>query len=164
MHSSFIWKQIITVRNEVAKVMFLHLSVILFTGWGGLPQCMLGCHPPPGAGTPQDQAPPGSRHPPPPPEQRRLLLWTVRILLECILVTCLMFTARKRSLGQGNVFISVCDSVHRGGVSAPMHAEIHPPPLADTPNPLGYYGITSTSGRYASYCNAYLFILSFHSL
>ena len=103
-----------------------------------------------------DATPPpsGSRHPPP-PEQRRLLLWTVRILLECILVTCLMFTARKRSLGQGNVFISVCDSVH-GGVDTP--------PLVDTPNPLGYYGIRSTSGRYASYWNAYLFILSFHSL
>ena len=70
----------ITVRNEVAKVMFLHLSVILFTG--GLPQCMLGYHPlpkqappPPRAGTPWEKAPPragtptgtgtptGSRHP-----------------------------------------------------------------------------------------------------
>ena len=27
-----------------------------------------------------------------------------------------MFTARKRSLGQGNVFTPVCHSVHRGGV------------------------------------------------
>ena len=36
--------------NEVwSKVIFLHLFVILFTG--GLPQCMLGCHPP-GPGTP----------------------------------------------------------------------------------------------------------------
>ena len=41
---------IFTVRNKVAKVMFLHLSVILFTG-GGMPQCMLGCHP-------LEQAPP----------------------------------------------------------------------------------------------------------
>ena len=35
----------------------------------------------------------------------------VRILLECILVT-----ARKRSLGQGNIFTPVCHSVHGGGV------------------------------------------------
>ena len=52
--------------NEVAKVMFLHLSVILFTG--RLPQCMLGCHPrdhvPPGPGThPWDHAPPGTMCP-----------------------------------------------------------------------------------------------------
>ena len=51
-------------RNEVvAKVIFLHLSVILFTG-GVLPQCMLGYHPqtpdppwtpdPPGADTPRE--------------------------------------------------------------------------------------------------------------
>ena len=83
---------LITVRNEVAKVMFLPLSVILFTG--GLPQCMLGWYlldqtppgpgtpPPTGPGTPpryqappwdqaspqdqtpMDQAPPGTRHPP----------------------------------------------------------------------------------------------------
>ena len=56
--------------------MFLHVSVILFTG-GGLPQCMLGyppetgtppppgSRPPPQEQTPQDQAPPSSD----PPEQ-----------------------------------------------------------------------------------------------
>ena len=27
---------------------------------------------------------------------------------------CVFFTARKRSLGQSNVFTRVCDSVHRG--------------------------------------------------
>ena len=48
---------IFTVRNEVAKVMFLHLSVC--PRGGGLPQCMLGYH------TPLEQAPPGSRQPPP---------------------------------------------------------------------------------------------------
>ena len=58
----------------VAKVIFLHLSVILFTG--GLPQCMLGYH------TPPDQAdpPPGSRL------QHTVYERPVRILLECILV------------------------------------------------------------------------------
>ena len=43
-------------------------------------------------------------------------------------------------LGQGNVFTGVCDSVHRGGVSASVHAGIpHPPeqtPPERTP-PLG---------------------------
>ena len=56
----------------------------------------------------------------------------VRILLECILVVSniviIIFTARKRSLGQGNVFTPVCHSVHSG----------------------------HRSGRYVSYRNAYL--------
>ena len=82
-------------RNEVAKVMFLHLSVCLSTGGRGLPQCMLGYYPPPRAVTlpptrhPPGPAPPlGSRSPPGAgtPPSRRLLLRTVRILLECILV------------------------------------------------------------------------------
>ena len=65
---------LVTVCNDVAKVMFLHLSVC---PRGGLPQCMLGCHTPPGADTPRSR---------PPPHGTRLLLRTVRILLECILV------------------------------------------------------------------------------
>ena len=60
---------IITVRNEVAKVMFLHLSVshsVHRGEGGGLPQCMLGYHPL-GADTPRtrhplEQTPPGTRH------------------------------------------------------------------------------------------------------
>ena len=53
--------------NEVwGKVIFLHLSVILFTG-GGLPQCMLGYHPPgpcnpPKLCTPRPCTPPGTEH------------------------------------------------------------------------------------------------------
>ena len=89
---------IITVRNEVAKVTFLHVSVILSTG-GGV--CLSACW----DTTPHEQAPPGadtltkSRPPPraddppksnPPPRAdpppTRLLLGTERILLECILV------------------------------------------------------------------------------
>ena len=49
-------------QRVVAKVIFLHLSVILFTG-GGLPQCMVGYLPeqtPPS----REQTPPLSRHPP----------------------------------------------------------------------------------------------------
>ena len=45
---------VITARNEVvAKVMFLLVSVTLLTG--GLPQCMLGYHPP-------QQTPPATEH------------------------------------------------------------------------------------------------------
>ena len=36
-------------------------------------------------------------------------------------------------LGQGYVFTGVCNSVHRGGVSASVHAGIHTPLGADTP-------------------------------
>ena len=59
---------VITVRNEVAKVMFLQVSVCPQEGWGCLPQCMLGYHMPPE----QTHIPTGSRHPSrsrPPPEQ-----------------------------------------------------------------------------------------------
>ena len=87
--------------NEVwDKVIFLHLSVILFIG-GCLPQCMLGYHLPPGPCTPQDHAPPRDHAPPPPltmhptgtmhPPAQSMLgdtvnAWAVRILLECNLV------------------------------------------------------------------------------
>ena len=45
----------------------------------------------------------------------------------------LVFTARKRSLGQGNIFSSVCQeySVHRGGLPQCMLG--YHPPGADTP-------------------------------
>ena len=53
---------IVTGRNEfVAKVMFLVMSVILLTG-GGLPQCMLGYHPPE-----EDNPLPKKESPGPPP-------------------------------------------------------------------------------------------------
>ena len=76
-----------------------------FCSRGGLPQCMLGYHTPPGPDTPPDQTPPGSRPPrirhlplgadppqdqtPPPPGfrlQHTANERPVRILLECILV------------------------------------------------------------------------------
>ena len=76
-----------------AKVMFLLVSVILFTG-GGLPQCMLGYHPSPGKHTPppspfREACTPPPEAGTPPPGSR---LWhtvnerQVCILLECILV------------------------------------------------------------------------------
>ena len=42
-----------------------------------------------------------------------------------------MVTARKRSLGQGNIFTPVCHSVHRGGLPQSMlgyHTPDHAPP------------------------------------
>ena len=56
-----------------------------------------------------------------------------------IIFLCSISTARKRSLGQGNVFTPVCHSVNGGVVSAPLHAGIHPP-WAATPRqiPTGY--------------------------
>ena len=107
-------QNIFTGRNEVvAKVIFLHLFVILFTGGGVLPQCMLGYQPPQIRQTPPDQTPPPprtrqtppdqtpphpgpGRHPPRPgrhpprtrqtPSQHTVYERPVRILLECILV------------------------------------------------------------------------------
>ena len=112
-------------------------------------------------------------------------------------------TARKRSLGQGNIVSSVCQEFCSQGGSASVHAGY--PPGADTPgtrskhppppgvdNPLGpgtlpksrppreqthpsrsrhprkqtplcsaCWEIRSTSGRYASYWNAILYVLNF---
>ena len=77
--NSLLFLLIFTGRNEVvAKVIFLHLSVIhsVHRGGGGLPQCMLGYPPNPsplGSDTPPDQTPtlppwtrqtPPGRHPP----------------------------------------------------------------------------------------------------
>ena len=69
---------------------------------------------------------------------------SVRILLECILVT-----ACKRSLGQGNIFAPVCHSVQRG-VPGPGGCLVWGVPGGDPPD--GHY-----SGRYASYWNTFLF-------
>ena len=125
---------IFTGCNEVvAKVIFLHLSVILFTG-GCLSQCMLGYHTPLGADTPQsrkhsppeqtpptppEQTPPGSRHPPEqtPPGDRHPLRQT------------------------------------------PPQSR-HPPGTRHPPLQEADSGIRSMSGRYASYWNAFCLLLS----
>ena len=88
--------------------MFLLVSVILFTG-GGLPQCMLGYHPPPrgrryslgSMNPPGKHAPPGRRHPPKhaspgkqTPPRHTVNERPVRILLEFILVS-FFFLAKK---------------------------------------------------------------------
>ena len=64
LYTKFITLYIFTGRNEVvAKVMFLLVSVILSTGGGGLPQCMLGYHPPREAHTPPGSTPLQEEHP-----------------------------------------------------------------------------------------------------
>ena len=47
------------------------------------------------------------------------------------------FIARKRSLGQDNIFAPVCHSVHYGGVSASVHVGIRTHPRDQTPPPPG---------------------------
>ena len=60
--TSIYFYSVITVRNEVAKVMFLQASVCPQGGGGWcLPQCMLGCHPLPGADTPTPEETPPPR-------------------------------------------------------------------------------------------------------
>ena len=41
----------------------------------------------------------------------------------------------------------------------PWILDADPPLDVEPPPPMGYYGIQSTSGRYASYCDAFLFVL-----
>ena len=81
-----------------------------------------------------------------------------------IYLTVLLLPATK--LRQCNVFTPVCHSVHGGGVcNTPLWADppgqTRLPSGADTPRQTPphavHAGIRSTSGRYASYWNAFLF-------
>ena len=81
----------------------------------------------------------------------------------------------QRSCGQSSIFAPVFHSVHGGGGRGgiPEGTEADPPrtdpppsrqpppreqtPLEQTPPPEADSGIQSTSGRYASYWNAFLF-------
>ena len=91
-----------------------------------------------------------------------------------------LFYRPQRSCGQGNIFTPVCHSVHRGegvclsacwdtppGADTPPGTENRHPPGADTPQSRhtprtkpppreAESSIRSTSGRYASYWNAFL--------
>ena len=76
---------LVTVRNEVAKVMFLHLSVCPRGGVPGQVPPPDQVHPPGTRYTPQDQVHPRDQvHPPGPGTPQGRSTWTVRILLECI--------------------------------------------------------------------------------
>ena len=75
-------------------------------------------------------------------------------------------TARKRSLGQGNIFIGMCQEFCSQGGLPQCMLGCHPPreqtpPQEQTPPsgaepPVGEREIRSTRGRYASYWNASL--------
>ena len=160
-------KPIITGCNEVvAKIIFLHLSVILFTG-GCLPQCMLGCQPPrsrhpPGADTPQgrhpqEQTPPPKADPPradkpqeqTPPQKRK--------------------PPKSRHPPKADTPPKADPPKSRHLPKKQMPAKSrHPPPpsrhppRADIPPPREAPGIWSMSGRYASYWNAFLFNKNFN--
>ena len=105
--------------------------------------------------------------------------------MDNIILFYIIITARKRSLGQGNVFTGMCHSFcPQGRVGFPacitgyMTGGCLPPggsassrwgggglhPGADPPPPryMGYYEIWSISGQYASYWNAFLFPESVH--
>ena len=76
-----------------------------------------------------------------------------------------IFTAGKRSLGQGNIFTNVCHYVHRGSLHP---VGLHPHGSASRgkfggiciqrgwADPTEHYGIWLTSGWYASYWNGFL--------
>ena len=81
-------------------------------------------------------------------------------------VPCSIITACKWSLGQGNVFTGMCQSVHGGGGLPPDRD----PPWTETgpgqrspwtetpPTPRRRPPCAAKSGRYASYWNAFLFL------
>ena len=56
-------------------------------------------------------------------------------MIQSSLTTLAIFTARKRSLGQGYIFTPVCHSVHRGGGSASVYAAIPTPRDYASPSP-----------------------------
>ena len=116
---------IFTGRNEVvAKVMFLHVSVILLTG-GGSPGS------PPGT----RQTPPRPSRPPSlPPDQAdppgRRLQHTVNERLVCILLECILVAPVCHSVHRGGVCLSACWDTTPPGADTPLGADT---PQADTP-------------------------------
>ena len=141
----------ITGRNElVAKVIFLHLSVILFTG-GGV--CLSACwdttppweqtpprsrHTPPMEQTPPlDETPPGSRHPPPGSRH----------------------TFPEQTPPRADTPLEQTPLEQTPPEQTPPWSRAPPP--EQTPPPKADSGIRSMSGRYASYWNAFLFPFAF---
>ena len=69
-----------------------------------------------------------------------------------------IFTARKRSLGQCNIFTSICHSVHGGG-GLPHRDPLNRDAPGQRPPQTETIPRTVKSGRYASYWNAFLLSL-----
>ena len=135
---------IFTGRNEVvAKVIFLHLFVILFTGEGVLPQCMLGYQPPPRdqADTPQIRHPPRSDTPPPPSKQvlindlfRQNFNWN-GTGTETKLALIIIFTGRNEVVAKV-IFLHLFVILFTGeGVLPQCMLEYQPPPLGTRQTP-----------------------------
>ena len=129
---------VITGRNEVvAKVIFLHLSVIhsVHRGGGGLPQCML--PPPPWTRqTPLDQAdPPGPGRP---PQTRQT-------------------PPRTRQTPPDQADAPQTRQTPWTRQTPPQTRQTPTPPRPGRPPREADSSIWSTSGRYASYWNAFLF-------
>ena len=143
---------LVTGRNEVvAKVIFLHLFVILFTRGGWYPTRHWGRTPlptgadPPGPGTPPPQTkhtPPDQTHPPrpgtpPPPEQtppdqpppgsrlqHTVYERPVCILLECILVFWYSNTLMWKHLKSSNVqLVFVAHCIGKSNASPPSRSK-----------------------------------------
>ena len=139
--SPFLSDYIVTVRNEVAKVMFLHLSVILFTGGTTLAGTPPRTRYTPRAGTPPGITSPRQVHP-----QGRYIPGQVHPLGR---YTPQAGTPPGRYTPQ--------DQVHppEPGTAPQAGTPLAGTPLADHVPPGsrdGYY-----CGRYASYWNAFLF-------
>ena len=95
--------------------------------------------------------------------------WSYLLALKCHIK---FITARKRCLGQGNIFSSVCQEFCSQGESAwagtlqgrntPLGRYTPwagtPPRQVHPPGSSACWEIRATSGRYASYWNAFLFI------
>ena len=125
--SMCIFAYIFTGRNEVvAKVMFLQVCVC--PQGGCLRQCMRGCQAPPGQADPPDQADtPWDQADPLGPGRHPP-------------------GPGRHPPGPGRLPLDKADPT---GPGRPHHPQPPPPPEADS-------SIRSTSGRYASYCNAFL--------
>ena len=147
-HLRYCWYCINATQVVAACKRSLHVFVILSTGGGGgvggVCSCgvsgpTLGGSPGPCRGCIPACTEAATHHP-----IQWLLLWAVRILLECILVTsCNEVVAKVMFLLEFVILFT------GGGVCLIAWWDT-PPPGTDS-------GIRSTSGRYASYWNAFLF-------
>ena len=68
----------------------------------------------------------------------------------------LFITGRNEVVAKVIFFAPVCHSVHGGGGGIPEGTEADPPGPYTHPPPEADSGIRSTSGRYASFWNAFL--------
>ena len=154
-----------TGRNEVvAKVIFLHLSVILFTGGvcqGEPPPCQ--GEPPP---TRQTTHPPRTRQIPPREEDCsiRSMSGLYASYWNAFLLRMILPPANEV---WGKVMFfhpSVSYSVHVGGGCIPAcNGQGGMWPRGMWPGGCDHGGVRSTSGRYASYWNAFLFKIRTHN-